>query len=116
MKCVCLAWAFEGRSSQRRNHVKSYRGVRHRRAQLHSRLVQFPSEVKITDARNVQRSAVADDATDATLVIRKLQAVARPRSSCASSCLMRVFDPVDVLMATRSVRQLFVQNTTGRRS
>ena len=41
-------------------------GVRLRRAQLRSRLVQFPSEVEITSARNTCGVTSEDDATDRT--------------------------------------------------
>ena len=47
------------------NRFDSGAGVRLRSAQQHSPFVQFPTEVEITSARTVQRSATSDDATAA---------------------------------------------------
>jgi hypothetical protein len=48
--------------------VETCVGVRLRRAQLRSRLVQFPTEVKITSARNTFGVTSEDDATSASML------------------------------------------------
>ena len=72
-------------------------GVRLRRAQLHSRLVHFPSELKITDARTAPSSAASDDATSFSWAVADLSEACHTSVSQGLSKLQAVCFDLAVL-------------------